>query len=322
MNFKITVVLLLIGFLSACGGGSSSDAGGTTDAGTTDAGTTDMGATDMGTTDAGSTAGSLESIAGFWDASSTGDLGRAEYWDINTDGNFVGYVFTEYERVFDPVQMVNFDIYRCFDARTGTIAAIGNDQYTIDGRFNESGYNTSYQFSLNTDGRLRAVYVADIVQCGPNGCSTTTLDNNYFQAPDAISPDTLFVCPSGPITSVDPIINGATAADSETTWNCSFIDQGNPESEPLTTSVTFGADGSGLVSGTRPFTWTRSGFNGVDIDASYTDNINQFFTLQNIILYSTDDTTDRFTALDQSVRSEDGGAPTFTYFETDCRLGS
>ena len=183
--YKSILPILLVGLISACGGGSdnSSDnttAGDTTAGGSTTGGTTTGGSTTGGTTTGGSTAGetgsaTVASIAGIWDATSTGDFGREEYGNISANGDFGAYVYTESARLFDADQQVNFDVLRCFDPKIGTITAIGDNRYTIDGRFNESGFNDSYLLTLNADDTLQAAYIPDVVVCGNNGCQPKVL---------------------------------------------------------------------------------------------------------------------------------------------------
>lgn len=85
-----------------------------------------------------------------------------------------------------------------------------------------------------------------------------------------------------------------------------------------TSSITLGRDGTGLVSGTRSFTWRPQ--DNLTIEASYTGGSGGFI-LQNIILYKADGIINRATALDESIREGDnGGAPVGTWFEMDCDL--
>ena len=269
----------------------------------------------------GESNGSVANIAGFWNASSAGDFGREEFWEIEADGNFAAYVYTEQERLFDEVQQVGFDVFRCFDAQAGTITALGNNQFTIDGRFNESGTNVSYELVLNDDDTLQAIYTSDVIVCDQNGCFATNENRALPRMDTDFSTSTLFTCPTGPIPSVDPLINGETASTSTTTWNCSFLDQANPELEPVMSTVIFGGDGSGLVAGERAFSWITTGFNGVSILAGYDDGSFQSFRLENIITYMTDDVVDRFTALDESIRPVSGtNDVNVTFFEMDCSL--
>lgn len=212
-----------------------------------------------------------------------------------------------------------FDVRRFFDPQTGSIASIGDDLYTFDGRFNESGFNSSYKLALNTDDTLQAAYTSDFVVCGENGCLTQSIDVALPRADSSVTTEALFTCPTGAITSIDPLITANAGATTSPSWSCTFVDQDDRDAEPVTTSVTVGRNGTGLVSGIRGFTWVAQ--DNQTIEASYTDGSGGFFVLQNIILYTADGITNRISALEQSIRDGENGCPPMsTWFEVDCNL--